>query len=73
MVFLGAYVRPEVRRQLERWAIEEDRSMSNLVTRLIRDDLVKSGDYPSTHPEKEPEPPRWPEIRIAPPVRMTIL
>ena len=74
-VFLGAHVAPELRAHLEDWAEEEERSLSNLVTKLIRGSLIKSGHYPFPLDQSNTEPQRkqWPEITLQPPVKITLL
>jgi hypothetical protein len=73
MVFIAAYVSPKAKQELASWAKEEDRSVSNLITRLIREDLEKSGFYPATGRENEPQRKTWPEITLAPPVKLQML
>ncbi len=52
MESVTTYVPPEIKRNLEKWAKEEDRSISYLVARLITKTVNERYPQESSSPEK---------------------
>ncbi|MEO1764276.1 MAG: CopG family transcriptional regulator [Cyanobacteria bacterium J06629_18] len=55
MESVTTYVPPEIKRNLEKWAKEEDRSISYLVARLITETINEKYPQKSSSPEKGKE------------------